>query len=135
MCLVLAPELYSVGHRHYKQTGWPVCKGRNPERATERNSCGSWEPITWTLQWRGGGQGSELGPGQVAFTRFLKLRDQHVGRSSGARKWLFPGAERAARTSGHRDREGWRRRRRGGQSQTHRALWVAVKGLDFILGK
>lgn len=63
MGLVLAPQsLHSAGQVHHKQVC--QCVRGNPERATERNSCGSWEPITGTLQCgEGGGWGSgELRP-------------------------------------------------------------------------
>lgn len=58
-----------------------------------------------------------------------------MGRSSGARSGLFQEAE------GHQDirTQRWRgveeeKTREAAGARSHRALWVAVKGLDFILG-
>lgn len=65
----------------------------------------------------------------------MKLREQHVERSSGARCGLFQEAE------GHQDSgtQRWsgleeEETREAAGARSHRALWAAVKGLDFILG-
>lgn len=116
-------------YRINKQVG--QCVRRNPERATEeqlwimgaynRGPCSVERAVAGAL----GSWG--LTPGGIH--QASKLRDQHVEGPSGAEVGCSR-KQRAARTSGHRDRErvegGKTREAAGGQITG--ALWVAVKG-------